>query len=151
MRIREYEKKLLSKQSSIAEELKNGLRGKYPFLVDYEIELKLHFCVREDDLFYENDAANKYDMDIDAGLMCNMKHIDICTGEIDTPDYRGLGDDQDHSNICNLDHCNHIYRVKHCTLFHELTDHYGVPHKHLGRIGMICAEFEVVISKHGTY
>ena len=35
----EYEKKLLAKQLSIEEELKNGLRGNDPFLVDYELSL----------------------------------------------------------------------------------------------------------------
>ena len=142
--LREYEKKLLAKQLSIEEELKDGLRGKDPFLVDYEIELKINFYVREDDLFYENDDANKYDCDSHSALMCCVKHIDIRSGEIGTPDYRGLGDDQDHSNICNIDHPDPIFRVKHCTLFHELTYRHDVPFKHLGRIGMIWAEFEVL-------
>lgn len=142
--LRGYEKTLLAKQLSLEEDLKNCLRGNDPFLVDYEIDLKLDFYLREDDPFYDNQEAHKYDCDGDSGLMCIVKHIDYRKGAIGTPDYRGLGDDQDHSNIWRIDHCNPIYRVKHCSLFHELTDHYDVPIKHLIRIGCICAEFEVL-------
>lgn len=142
--LREYEKKLLAKQLSLEKELKDGLRGKDPFLVDYEIELKIYFYVREDDPFYENDEANKYDCDSHSAQMVKMKHIDISTGNVGTPDYRGLGDEQDHSNICDIEHPDPLFRVKHCTLFHELTYGHDVPFKHLGRIGIICADFEVL-------
>jgi len=141
--LREYEKTLLAKLLSIEEELKNGLRGNDPFLVDYEIDLKLDFYLREDDPFYDNEEANKYDCDSHSALMCIMKYIDYHEGVISTPNYRGLGDDQDHSNICNIEHSDPVYRVKHCTLFRELIDHSHVPLNHLGRIGMIWANIEV--------
>lgn len=144
--LRGYEKTLLAKQLLIEKELKDGLRGKDPFLVDYEIELKLDFYLREDDPFYDNDDANQHDWDSHSALMCRLKYISAYTSKsnVDTPDYRGLGDDQDHNYIRDSKHVNPVYRAKHCSLFHQLADHCDVPFKHLIRIGMVWAEFEVL-------
>lgn len=59
-------------------------------------------------------------------------------------DYYGLGDDQDHNDLRGRGHSNPVYQARHCTLFHELTEHCDVPHKHLIRIGCMWADFEVI-------
>lgn len=148
--LREYEKTLLARQLCLEEELRNGLRGNDPFLVDYEIDLNLQFYVREDDLFYDNEEADKYDWDNHSALMLSLKGVEAHSSraEIHDPNYRGLGDDQDHNDIRDHEHINPIYRAMHCTLFHELTNHCAVPFKHLIRIGLICAEFVV---QHQNY
>ena len=143
--LRKYEKTLLAKQLSLEEELENGLRGNDPFLVDYEIDLSLDFYVRDNDPYYDNDGANEHDWDMDSALMCRLKYLSAHTShhEINDPDYWGLGDEQDHNDMRGNGHSNPVYQAKHSSLFHELTEHFGVPHKHLIRIGMIWADFEV--------
>lgn len=143
--LREYEKILLAKQLSIEREIKDGLRGSDTFLVDFETELTLDFYVREDDPSYENNDADKYDWDRHSALMCRIKHLaaSTSTDEINNSGYRGLGDCQDHNDISGRGHNNPVCRARHCLLFHELTEHCGVPFKHLIRIGTIWANIEV--------
>lgn len=143
--LREYEKILLANQLSIEREIKDGLRGRDTFLVDFETELTLDFYVREDDPSYENNDADKYDWDRHSALMCRIKHLaaSTSTDAINNPGYRGLGDCQDHNDISGRGHNNPVYRARHCFLFHELTEHCGVPFKHLIRIGTIWANIEV--------
>lgn len=78
--------------------------------------------------------------------MCQLKYLAAHTSphEIHDPDYWGLGDDQDHNDVRGRGHSNPVYQAKHCSLFHELTEHCDVPFKHLIRIGMISADFEVL-------
>lgn len=85
--LRGYEKTLLAKQLLIEKELKDSLRGKDPFLVDYEIELKLDFYLREDDPFYDNDDANQHDWDCHSALICRLKYISAYTSKsnVDAP------------------------------------------------------------------
>ncbi len=135
--LREYEKTLLAKQLSIEEELRNCLRGNDPFMVDYEIELKIDFYLREDDSFCNNEDAHKHDWDSDSALMCCHKFIS--SREMKNPDYY-----DDFNDMCFRAHRNPVYQAQHCELFHELTEHCDVPHKHLIRIGIISAEFEVL-------
>lgn len=143
--LREFEKILLAKQLSIEKEIKNGLRGSDTFLVDFETELTLDFYVREDDPCYKNNDADKHDWDRHSALMCRIKYLAASTlsDAINNPGYRELGDCQDHNDISGRGHNNPVYRARHCSLFHELTEHYGVPFKHLIRIGSIWANIEV--------
>ncbi len=144
--LREYEKILLAEQLSIEKEIKNGLRGSDTFLVDFETELTLDFYVREDDSFYENNDADKHDWDRHSALMCRIKYLVASTSSdaINNPGYRGLGDTKAHNYIRSIDHNNPVYRARHCSLFRELTEHCGVPFKHLIRIGTIWANIEVI-------
>lgn len=143
--LREYEKILLAKQLSIEKEIKNSLRGSDNFLVDFETELTLDFYVREDDPCYINNDADKHDWDRHSALMCRIKYLVASTSSdaINNPGYRGLGDAKDHNDISGRGHNNPVYRARHCSLFHELTEHCGVPFKHLIRIGTIWANIEV--------
>lgn len=143
--LRGYEKTLLDKQLSIEQELKNRLSEKDPFLVDYEIHLRMDFYLREDDPFHDNDDANEHDWDNDASLMFTLKNLESYSPErkYAALDCWGLGDDQDHNDVSDSD--NPVYQAKHCKLFRELTNYYyGVPIKHFNRIGTICAHFEVI-------
>jgi hypothetical protein len=144
--LREYEKMLIAKQFSIEKTLMDGLRGNDPFLVDYEIKLTLDCYVREDDPFYDKDDANEHDWDKHAALMCQVNCLAplISPNNVHDPDYWGLGDDQDHNDIRGRGHSNPVYQARHSYLFHQLTEHCGVPFKHLIRIGTICADFEVI-------
>jgi hypothetical protein len=47
---------------------RDGLRGNDPFLVDYEIELKMDFYLCEDDPMYDNEDADCNDWDKHAAL-----------------------------------------------------------------------------------
>jgi hypothetical protein len=142
--LRSYEKTLLAKQLDIEQPLIDGLRGADPFLTDYEVELQMNFYVRSDDPFYMNEEASRHDWDIDTSLMCTIKDISVLrvTEVANDPDYWGLGDDQDHNDMREIIDTP-VYQAKHCTLFHELISHHGVPIKHLIRIGRIWADFEV--------
>lgn len=143
--LRDYEKILLAKQLNMEKEITNRSPGSDTFLVDFETELTLDFYVREDDLSYDNNDADKYDWDRHSALMCRIKHLASSTSsdEINNSGYRGLGDCQDHNDISGRGHNNPVYRARHCLLFHELTEHCGVPFKHLIRIGTIWANIEV--------
>jgi hypothetical protein len=144
--LRCYEKTLCTKRQRIEQELNKGLMGSDPFLVDYEIELKMDFYVREDDLFYENDEANENDWDKDASQMCCLNYRGSFTpeDELSKPGNWGVRDDQGHNNTPESTQDRSVNQVRHCTLFHELTEHCGVPLKHLIRIGTIWANIEVI-------
>jgi len=146
--LRSYEKTLLAKKLSIERQLKKELRDEAPFFLDYGVELKLDFYLREDDPFLENNESNRNDWDLTTALMCYMS----CSGrtyypedETIPPDYWGLGDDQDHNDIRSDDNFYEpVCQANQCMLFHELISHCGVPIKHLIRIGTIWADFEVL-------
>lgn len=143
--LRNYEKTLAAKYLDLENGLKHGLSGADPFLVDYEIALEMKFYLREDDPYFDNEAANEHDWDMDAGLMCNLKYLftPSCLKEFDDPDYFGIGDNQDHNDAHGRSRTDPVLHARHCMLFHELTSHHGVPIRHLKRIGRIWTDIKV--------
>lgn len=139
------EKALLAENIRLTEEMERRLQGKDLFLVDYEIERDISFYLRDDDPFDEdnNPTANDDDMDSHAAMVCVRHDFEgkITARVAAASDYRGLGDNRD----CNafVGDCE-LSKVRHCILFRDLYKYCGVPMKHMGRIGAICADFQVL-------
>ena len=66
--------------------------------------------------------------------------------------YYGIGDNEDHNGFNRIVHTqkSSIYRVNHCITFRELYDLQGIPMKHMGRIGMVCADIRVLHQNSAT-
>ena len=141
-----YEKSLVARYIEIANGMNEGLRGTDPLLVDYEIDLEMQFYLREDDPFYDNDAANEHDWEIHTALMCELKSLITPhrRNDVHDPEYFGLGDDRDHNEPWGRGCADPVMQARHCYLFHTLTSHCGVPRSHLKRIGMIWTDIRVI-------
>ncbi len=94
-----YEKSLAVRYIEIVNGMNEGLRESDPLLVDYEIDLEMQFYLLEDDQFYDNDAADEHDWEVDAALMCELKPLTTPhrLNKFHDPEYFGLGDDRDHN------------------------------------------------------
>lgn len=141
------EKTLLTESIRLTEEMKLRLQGNDSFLVDYEIELDISFYLRDDDPFSEdnNSEANDDDMDSDAALVCIVHDSwgKITALAAANPEFIGFGDKRDYKDKDFVGDCK-LSSVRHCAIFRELYDYRGVPMKHMGRIGIIWADFQVL-------
>ena len=142
----EWEKKLLSECIRISEAMEQRVQSSDPWLTDYEIDLVVDFYIRDDDPYSEdnNPAANKYDVDSDAALLCTPLLVGcgpIFAEDITSPGYCGIGDGQDYKESKTLN-CS-IFHEKHCSAFRDLYSFLGVPMKHMGRIGHVCTDIKV--------
>ena len=140
------EKALLAENIRLTEEMELRLQGNDSFLVDYKIELDISFYLRDDDPFSEdNNSEANDDMDSDAALV-SVVHDScgkITVREAANPKFTGFGDNRDHKDKDFAGDCK-LSSVRHCALFRRLYDYCGVPMKHMGRIGMIWTDFQVL-------
>ncbi len=141
-----YEKGLVVGYIEIENGMKAELRRTDSLLVDFEMDLEMQFYLRQDDPFYDNDAADEHDWERDAALMCELKHLTIPhrLNEIHDPEYFGLGDDRDHNETRGRGCSDPVVQARQCYLFHMLTSHCGVPRSHLKRIGTIWSDIRVI-------
>ncbi len=141
-----YEKSLIAGYIEIENGMKEELRRTDPLLADFEMDLEMQFYLRQDDPFYDNDAADEHDWDRDAALMCELKPITTPhrLNEIHDPEYFGLGDDRDHNENRGRGCADPVVQARQCNLFHMLTSNCGVPRSHLKRIGMIWSDIRVI-------
>ena len=141
-----WEKPVQQECIRLTEEMDQRHHNNDAFLSDYEIELKIQFYLRDDDAFSmkNNPETSNDDLDMDAGLICETTMLDgkITRQQASDPNYRGIGDNQDHNDLRHLGDCE-LFSVRHCESFHELYDHLHLPMSHLGRIGRIWADILV--------
>ncbi|MBF0192777.1 MAG: hypothetical protein HQL99_16820 [Magnetococcales bacterium] len=138
--LRQQEKDVLAYCRQLNAGMQQRLHSTEDPVSDYEIDIRVSFYVREDDPFYDDDDANRFDPDCDASLLwifndCVKSHIQWFD-----ENHWGWGDDHDHNDrlTAGASDVNN-----HCAWFHELYDHAHLPMKHMTRIGKVWVDIQV--------
>lgn len=138
--LRQQEKVVLDHCRQLNSEMQQRLHSPQDPINDYEIDIHVSFYVREDDPFYDDDAANQFDPDCDASLLWTFN--DCVKSHIQWFDEKqwGWGDDLDHNDhlTAGSSEVNN-----HCAWFHELYDHAHIPMKHMARVGKMWVDIQV--------
>ncbi len=143
-----WEKDLKAECCQIRKEMDQKLSSGGQWLNEYDIDVEVWFFVRDDDYAYDNDSPeNDHDVDHDSSMLCEIDLL-ICLPS-SPEDSAGLyqidaDEDIDYNDQRSLNPIHSIYSAKHCQTFHELYSHQGIPMKHLGRIGTVCADIKVL-------
>ena len=143
-----WEKDLLDRCRIVSIDMEQQVRSGDTWLSDYEIDVKTHFYVHDDDPFSSDNMTDAChdDIDSDTGYLCAMKLL--VQGPIfhyRGKQHWGIDDGQDHNDRPRGRRSEEIYNVRHCATFHELFSHMHMPLKHAGRIGFV---FTDIIVRH---
>ena len=98
---------------------------------DYELELVVNFCLRADDLAYQEDDDN-----VLATIRTSLKWLT-------KPEYKGLADGRNH-NTFPWPAGHPLQGAFHCWLYHTLYDHTDLRWADLLRIGSLWVELQVL-------
>lgn len=141
----DWEKDLLARCIQLSNDMERQVRSGEGWLTDYEIDVDADFYVRDDDPYHLDNIPESFnnDLDSDSSLLCTLKYLaHFPVQNTGSPEYRGIGDNQDHNDLRELEG-EGIQSVRHCQTFHELFSHINIPIKLAGRIGRVYSDIIV--------